>query len=223
MAEEFLKKLDQLEERISGIGETLKRMITVLAEIGDIKAEMSEIKSAVQQSKVDIMTAIQSQVPAQPAETGGDEVIATVTAEFEKLSGFIGDALQSMKDELIGTMQAIPAAPAHAAVDATIREAEALVPTGGSLPVDRAMKVADQLEKILGSLKMGCVAKDVLEAMTDAKAEIMKIVPSDPIMVKIDKMMGIVGTYPKRNELQARDIRKLQKEIKEEIPKYRPA
>ncbi|GAG40293.1 unnamed protein product, partial [marine sediment metagenome] len=53
--------------------------------------------------------------------------------------------------------------------------------------------------------------------------EIMKIVPSDPIMVKIDKMMGIVGTYPKRNELQARDIRKLQKEIKEEIPKYRPA
>jgi len=85
------------------------------------------------------------------------------------------------------------------------------------------MKVADQLELITKSLKMGCIAGDVLDTMTEVKAEIMKIVPSDPIMVKIDKWAGIVAAYPKRHELQARDILKLKKDLKAETPKYRPA
>ena len=59
--------------------------------------------------------------------------------------------------------------------------------------------------------------------MNDAKVEIMKIVPSDPIMVKIDKWAGLVGNYSKRHELQAKDILKLKKDLREEIPKYRPA
>jgi hypothetical protein len=92
-----------------------------------------------------------------------------------------------------------------------------------SISADRAMKVADQLELILKSLKMGCVAGNVLDTMTEAKAEIMKIVPSDPIMVKMDKWAGTVSAYPKRKELQARDILKLKKDLKAEIPKYRPA
>jgi hypothetical protein len=85
------------------------------------------------------------------------------------------------------------------------------------------MKVADELQKILDSMKMGCVAGDVLDVMGEAKAEIMKIVPSDPIMVGIDKWAGIVAGYPKRNELQARDILKIKKALRKEIPKYRPA
>ena len=70
---------------------------------------------------------------------------------------------------------------------------------------------------------MGCKAGDVLDVMTDAKSEITKVVPSDPVMVKIDKWAGIVNTYSLRHELQAKDILKLKKDLKEEIPKYRPA
>ncbi len=70
---------------------------------------------------------------------------------------------------------------------------------------------------------MGCVAGKVLDIMSEAKAEIEKIVPSDPIMVKMDKWAGTVSNYPKRKELQARDILKIKKDIKGEIPKYRPA
>ncbi|MHA1577617.1 MAG: hypothetical protein ACTSU3_09675, partial [Candidatus Thorarchaeota archaeon] len=75
----------------------------------------------------------------------------------------------------------------------------------------------------LKSLKMGCKAGNVLEVMNDAKAEIMKVVPSDAIMIKIDKWAGVVSTYSKRHELQARDILKLKKELKADIPNYRPA
>ena len=59
--------------------------------------------------------------------------------------------------------------------------------------------------------------------MNQSKEEIMKIVPSDPIMVKIDKWAGIVNTYSLRHELQAKDILKLKKDLKDEIPRYRPA
>jgi hypothetical protein len=85
------------------------------------------------------------------------------------------------------------------------------------------MKVADILQGIIGSLKMGCLAGDVLGAMADAKTSVMKILPSDAIMVKIDRWSGMVATYPKRNELQAKDILKLKQEIKAEIARYQPA
>jgi hypothetical protein len=39
----------------------------------------------------------------------------------------------------------------------------------------------------------------------------------------MDKWAGVVSAYPKRKELQARDILKLKKDLKAEIPKYRPA
>jgi len=39
----------------------------------------------------------------------------------------------------------------------------------------------------------------------------------------MDKWAGTVSKYPKRKELQARDILKIKKDIKAEIPKYRPA
>ena len=70
---------------------------------------------------------------------------------------------------------------------------------------------------------MGCKAGDVLDKMAEVKATISKLVPSDPIMVHIDKWAGVVGGYQKRKEIQARDIIQLKKEIRAEIPKYRPA
>ena len=68
---------------------------------------------------------------------------------------------------------------------------------------------------------MGCIAGDVLDALAESKAAIMKIVPSDPIMVHIDRWASIVGGYQKRKEIQARDIIQLKKEIKAEISKYK--
>jgi hypothetical protein len=100
----------------------------------------------------------------------------------------------------------------------TFEEEAPSVPS--SIPADRALRIADELNAVLNSLKMGCVAGDVLDAMTGAKASIMSIVPSDPIMVKIDKWLGLVGNYPKRNELQARDVIKLKKDLKDEIQRY---
>ena len=92
-----------------------------------------------------------------------------------------------------------------------------------SIPADRAMQIADHLQTIIKSLKMGCKAGPVLEVMAESREAITKIVPSDPIMVHIDRWASVVGGYQKRKELQARDILKLKKEIKTEIPKYRPA
>jgi hypothetical protein len=85
------------------------------------------------------------------------------------------------------------------------------------------MQIAGHLNSIVKSLKMGCKAGPVLTTMEEAKESILKIVPSDPIMVAIDRWAGVVGGYQKRKELQARDILKLKKEIKAEIPKYQPA
>jgi len=117
-----------------------------------------------------------------------------------------------------------PVAPAAPDPEPIVQiEPTPAAPAVVSIPADRAMKVADQLDIILKSLKMGCIAGKVLDTMTEAKAEIMKIVPSDPVMVKMDKWAGTVSAYPKRKELQARDILKIKKGIKAEIPKYRPA
>jgi hypothetical protein len=85
------------------------------------------------------------------------------------------------------------------------------------------MGIAAQLEAIVATLKMGCKAGTVLDQMASSKAEIIKIVPSDPIMVKIDKWNGIVAAVPRRKELQARDILKIKKEMKKEIKRYQPA
>ncbi|MHA2361307.1 MAG: hypothetical protein ACXAB6_05205, partial [Candidatus Thorarchaeota archaeon] len=93
----------------------------------------------------------------------------------------------------------------------------------GTLSADKGMKIADQLDIILKSLKMGCKAGPVLEIIAESKEEILKIVPSDPIMIKIDKWSGVVANYSKRHELQAKDILKLKKDLRDEIPKYRPA
>lgn len=227
MAEEFLGRLNQLEQKIDGLGETLKRMITILGSVTDLKSEITE-------SKVKIIEAIQSQKPPEisipevsiPPGITQEEVKQIVQAELEPLTEVlvamdieqIKNMIQQFKDELLAAVQGITAV-----VPVTEALPDMPVEPASALPSDRAMLVADQLDLILKSLKMGCKAGDVIDAMASAKEEIMKVVPSDQIMVKIDRWMGVVGAYPKRNELKARDILKLKKELKGEIPKYRPA
>ena len=122
----------------------------------------------------------------------------------------------------------ILSAPASAPTAPAISEAPASADTASAIPAapisaTKSMKIAEYLQTILESLKMGCKSGDVLEAIADAKDNIGKIVESDPITVKIDKWASEVSKTPKRKELQARDILKIKKELREEIDKYSPA
>jgi hypothetical protein len=112
----------------------------------------------------------------------------------------------------------VASAPARTPSIVYEEEEEASIPT--SLPADRSMKIAHELTSVMNTLKMGCISGDVLDALSAAKDSIMSTVPSDPIMVKIDRWADLVGNYPKRNELQARDVIKLKKDLKDAISKY---
>ncbi|TFG14453.1 hypothetical protein EU537_03270 [Candidatus Thorarchaeota archaeon] len=220
MAEEFLNRLDQIEEKIEGLGETLKRMITILSSTTDIK---SDVRAA----KDDILEAIStSQTTAEGfAGISQDEVRSIVTEELESFSKRLDERFQTISDKMVSSFEEMIAsvpqqAPKTTAAVQASPQGEATVPSTSSIPGDRSIKVADELQRILDSLKMGCVAGDVLDTMTEAKENIMKIVPSDPIMVKIDKWAAIVKSYNLRHELQARDILKIKNELREEIPKY---
>ena len=236
MAEQFLGRLTKIEESINQLGETLKRMITILGTV-------TEIKSEVRVAKDEIIAALGKQRDAAPAADNQEALAAMVVQEVGAVRVFVQEAVEQIRQEMRDLVKQIPApaAPAPAPVAPTPapkpEPAAAPPPTPtpapapapapaaapSSVPADRAMQIADHLDSIIKSLKMGCKAGAVLDSMAEAKAAIEKIVPSDPIMVRIDQWAGIVGGYQKRKELQARDILKLKKEIKKEIPKYRPA
>lgn len=249
MAEQFLSRLNKMEASINQLGETLKRMITILGTVTEIKSEVRIAKDEIIQALANLPSA----APAQPVVDNADEYAKMVYQEVGAVRVFVQESMESLKNDMIGLLnemvtsieasaaKAPPVAPAPVAPTPAPVEAPAPAPTPAptpapveappaaaapapsSIPADRAMQVANQLEIILKSLKMGCVAGKVLDTMSEAKAEIEKIVPSDPIMVKMDKWAGTVSNYPKRKELQARDILKIKKDIKGEIPKYRPA
>ncbi len=229
MAEQFLSRLNKIEESINQLGETLKRMITILGTV-------TEIKSEVRTSKDEILEALkQPAAPAAAPSEDNTELAKMVVQEVGAVRVFVQESMEKLKKEMTAMLSEIEipapvvvpaAAPAAAPTPAKAPAPTPAEPMAGappSLAADRGMQVADQLERIVESMKMGCTAGDVLDVMSEVKAEIMKIVPSDPIMVKIDKWAGVVAGYPKRNELQARDILKLKKDLRDEIPKYRPA
>jgi len=236
MAEQFLNRLNKMDESIKQLGETLKRMITILGTV-------TEIKSEVRVAKEEVIKAISALPKAAPAQHDhSDELAKMVVEEVGAVRVFVQQAAESLRNEMIELLQEMisnvqvqqvaapvarpapapapaPKASARETAPTSVQEEEiASVPT--SLPADRSLKIADELTTIMNSLKMGCVAGDVLEVLSLAKESIMNTVPSDPIMVKIDKWVGLVGNYPKRNELQARDVIKLKKDLKEEISRY---
>ncbi|UCE10412.1 MAG: hypothetical protein JSW61_00375 [Candidatus Thorarchaeota archaeon] len=244
MAEEFLGRLTKLEERLEKLDESLKRMITVLGEV-------TEVKSEIRVAKDEIIEALKSQAPAEPTtpateellqaikteiqgiQAGGasDEALQALSARFEEFSTQVTQMFEAVRVDLTAAMAVAPqpaapvSAPAPAPTEAPAAAAEE--PVAGSpaagLSLDVMMRIAEHLDGMIESLKMGCKAGPVLDMMTESREEILKIVPSDQITIRIDKWIGVVGAYPKRNELQAKDILKLKKEIKAEIPKYRPA
>ncbi len=227
MAEEFVNRLNKIDKNIEYLGETLKRMITILATVTEVKSDVRQAKEEILEALKDLPSSIPKPEAALAEPTiSVEDISAIIKAEMTSFMEFVDESIESMKSELDEAISKIPASiPTAVSAAAPVSgAAETPVPVmASSLSPDRAMKVADHLEAILASLKMGCVAGDVIDTMTEAKSEIMKLVPSDQIMVKIDKWAGVVNTYNLRHELQARDILKLKKEIKAEIPSYRPA
>ncbi len=231
MAEQFLSRLAEIESSIASLGETLKRMVTLLSALNEIK---SEVRIATEQ----IMTAIQT-IPQAQAQAGIQEAtLAAIRGDLASLNTSVTSSLESFRQEIQTMVQNIPApvsapiiapaptpSPAPAPAPAQVAPAlvEAPIATGGSVSPHASMQIAAQLEAMVATLKMGCKAGAVLDQMASSKAEIIKIVPSDPIMVKIDKWNGIVAAVPRRKELQARNILKIKKEMKKEIKRYQLA
>jgi hypothetical protein len=231
MAEQFLSRLTEIESSIASLGETLKRMVTLLSALNEIK---SEVRIATEQ----IMTAIQT-IPQAQAQAGIQEkTIAAIRGDLANLSTSVTSTLDSFRQEIQTMVQNIPAspiapvatpapkpapAPAPPPVQVAPAPVEAPIAAGGSVSPHAGMQIAAQLEAMVATLKMGCKAGAVLDQIASSKAEITKIVPSDPIMVKIDKWNGIVAAVPRRKELQARDILKIKKDMKKEIKRYQPA
>jgi hypothetical protein len=243
MAEQFLGRLTKIEDSINQLGETLKRMITILGTV-------TEIKSEVRVAKDEIIAALEKQAQSAPAADNQEALASMVVQEVGAIRVFVQESMEKLRNEMLEIIKEMPApvapaAPAPAPVAPAPPPKPAPAPTPApqpapqpvpqpasapatsvapsSVPADRAMQIADHLDSIIKSLKMGCKAGAVLDSLAEAKDAITKIVPSDPIMVHIDRWAGVVGGYQKRKELQARDILKLKKEIKAEIPKYRPA
>ncbi|MFW9833851.1 MAG: hypothetical protein ACFFEK_07645 [Candidatus Thorarchaeota archaeon] len=231
MAEQFLSKLTKIEESINQLGETLKRMITILSGV-------TEIKSDVRAAKDEIIAALGKQAQATPPPDNQEALASMVVQEVGAIRVFIQESIENLRNEMIEIINNMPTptpAPAPAPAPAPPTPAPAPAPAQEPAPTAAAaavpstvsatasMQIADQLQLIVKSLKMGCKAGDVLDTMAEVKATITKLVPSDPIMVHIDKWAGVVGGYQKRKEIQARDIIQLKKEIRAEIPKYRPA
>ena len=242
MAEQFLSRLTKIEDSINQLGETLKRMITILGTV-------TEIKSEVRVSKEEIISALGNQAQAAPEPDNQEALASMVVQEVGAIRVFVQESMEKLRNEMIQIIENMPAPAAPAPAPVAPAPAPKPAPTPppepapaptpeptpapapapsaavapSSIPADRAMEIAGHLNSIVKSLKMGCKAGVVLDAMAESKAAITKIVPSDPIMVHIDRWAGVVGGYQKRKEIQARDIIKLKKEIKAEIPKYSPA
>lgn len=219
MAEQFLSRLEKIEASIDSLGEMLTRMITLLGTVTELKSDLRVVKDEIVESIKSMPQPAASEASA--AGISAEQVTQIVKTEIEALTAFFDNSLGVLKLELQATAAVAPP-PAVIATTAPADIAGA-PPRTGALPHQQGMIVADNLDNILKSLKMGCKAGNVLEIMNEAKAEIMKVVPSDPIMIKIDKWVGVVSAYSKRHELQARDILKLKKELKVDIPNYRPA
>jgi hypothetical protein len=230
MAEQFLSRLMKIEESINQLGETLKRMITILGTV-------TEIKSEVRTAKDEIIAALGNQAQVAPAPDNQEDLANMVVQEVGAIRVFIQQSIENLRNEMLQIIQNMPVPePAPVQVAPTpARSAPAPEPAPASRPeptpapsaapsslsADRSLQIAGHLDSIIKSLKMGCVAGDVLDALAESKAAIMKIVPSDPIMVHIDRWAGIVGGYQKRKEMQARDIIQLKKEIRAEASKYK--
>jgi len=183
MAEQFLSRLDKMDDSINQLGETLKRMITILGTVTEIKSEVRIAKDEILQALSNLPTA----APPEPVIDNTDEYAKMVIQEVGSVRVFVQEAVETLRDEMTGfltemiksleTAAPAPVAPAPTPEPTPTPEpvapaptpepipeptptpapietpAEPVAPVASSIPADRAMQVADQLEIILKSLR----------------------------------------------------------------------
>ncbi|MFX1265802.1 MAG: hypothetical protein ACFFH0_10520, partial [Promethearchaeota archaeon] len=167
MAEQFLNRLKDIEKSIGALDETLKRMITILG-------AMTEIRSDIRMAKEEILDAIKA---APEGGTGAapdmDEIAVLIKGQFDTIGKFINDAMESTRADIFAAMKQMPAPAAPAARPAPtpkpaptpapkppapeiVVTPAAPSPATVTIPADKAMRIADELDNIVASLKMGC-------------------------------------------------------------------
>ena len=82
MAEQFLGRLTKIEESINQLGETLKRMITILGTV-------TEIKSEVRVTKDEIIAALGNQPAPAPVADNQEALASMVVQEVGAIRVFI--------------------------------------------------------------------------------------------------------------------------------------
>src|SRR4030042_1299385 len=99
MAEQFLNRLNKMDESIHQLGETLKRMITILGTV-------TEIKSEVRGAKEEIIRALASKPAAAPIEHDHtDELAKMVVQEVGDVRVFVQQSMESLKNDMVELLQ----------------------------------------------------------------------------------------------------------------------
>ena len=85
MAEQFLSRLNKMEESINQLGETLKRMITILGTVTEIKSEVRTAKDEILQALANMPAA----APAAAPDDNTDEYANMVVQEVGAVRVFV--------------------------------------------------------------------------------------------------------------------------------------
>jgi hypothetical protein len=108
MAEQFLGRLTKIEDSINQLGETLKRMITILGTV-------TEIKSEVRVAKDEIIAALEKQAQAAPAADNQEALASMVVQEVGAIRVFVQESMEKLRNEMLEIIKEMPAPVAPAA------------------------------------------------------------------------------------------------------------
>ena len=214
MAEVFLQRLEHIENSIKDINDSMSRLVKLFSSFTEIKVDMEAFKNEI----IERIERIESKVASNVAGEGTG--ISIDLSAFEEKFEALNQKLEAIEAKLeeISTSGVKPSAP----VEGAPSEAETFAipgsPTEGlAIPPDRAKPVVDILKGIIASMHFGVTSGELIDKMTEAKNDIMKYLPSDPVLVKIDQWVNMLMNTPKRNEVKAREIRLLKTEVNSEI------
>ncbi|MHA2023643.1 MAG: hypothetical protein ACTSWQ_08285, partial [Candidatus Thorarchaeota archaeon] len=99
MAEQFLSRLNQIEDSINQLGETLKRMITILGSVTEMKSDIRVAKDEILQALANLPA---SAPTGAPAEDNTDEYAKMVVQEVGAVRVFVQEAVEAIKNDMRG-------------------------------------------------------------------------------------------------------------------------
>ncbi len=213
MAEVFLKRLEHIETSIKDINESMARLVKLFGTFTELKVDMNAFKDEI----LARIEELESKVASGEVQTSGEGGSVDLSEVYEKIDN-LAQKLESIEEKL-GEILSSGAKPAPVeGAEQTETFAIPGSPTEGlAIPPERAKPVVDILRGVIAAMKFGVTSGELMEKMEQAKTDIMKYLPSDPVLVKFDQWMNVLMKTPKRNEVKTRDIRFLKTEVNSEI------